>query len=133
MLAETAMAIWEAGDTGAPLPAGGDAIAAADAVIRPLFGQARTTPIARPMALVVKGHQARRAGHTRKALRLWSQAVELAGGLDMPYPLMRAHLERGGHGPDADDGTADLDASLRLARSHKVRWIEERATEALRR
>ncbi len=34
------------------MPAGDDAIAAADAVVRPLLGQARTTPIARPMALV---------------------------------------------------------------------------------
>jgi class 3 adenylate cyclase/tetratricopeptide (TPR) repeat protein len=132
MLAETAIAIWEAADTGAPLPAGGDATAAADAVIRPLLGQARTTPIARPMALVVRGHQARRAGDIRKALRLWGQAVELAGSLDMPYPLMRAHLERGRHGPDAEDRMADLEASLRLARSHNVRWIEERATEASR-
>ena len=70
MLAETAIAIWEAADTGAPLPAGGDATAAADGVIRPLLGQGRTTPIARPMAFVVRGHQARRAGNTRKAIRL---------------------------------------------------------------
>ena len=132
MLAETAIAVWEAADAGAPLPAGGDATAAADVVIRPLLGQGRTTPIARPMALVVRGHQARRAGDTRKALRLWSQAIDLASGLEMPYPLMRAHLERGRYGPDRQDRVTDLEASLRLARSHRVRWIEERATEASR-
>jgi hypothetical protein len=132
MLAETAIAVWEAADTGAPLPAEGDATAAADVVIRPLLGQGRTTPIARPMALVVRGHQARRAGDTRKALRLWSQAIDLASGLEMPYPLMRAHLERGRYGPDPQDRVTDLEASLRLARSHRVRWIEERATEASR-
>jgi tetratricopeptide (TPR) repeat protein len=86
----------------------------ADAGRRRLDGYARTFPMARPRALVCSGRAAWLDDRTRAARRAWSQAVQEAWQLRMPYELARAHDELGRHLAGGRRSHLGLDAAGHL-------------------
>jgi predicted ATPase/DNA-binding SARP family transcriptional activator len=65
------------------------------AAVRRLRRYAARVPMARPRALICTGRQAALDGRSRRAVRVWAQAVRAAEDLAMPYELARAHDELG--------------------------------------
>lgn len=80
---EVCLALLETGDRP-------EVRATAVAGVRRLQRYARTFPMARPRALIVRGRQAMLDGHPRAAARAWTRAVHAAERLRMPYELAHA-------------------------------------------